>query len=71
MRRVVVSLCILLAASSAEAGKKSPKTATLLSAIPASVSGAVALAGFVTVPCIAAVLALLVEFGLFFAAGLE
>lgn len=50
MRRVVVSLCILLAAPSADAGKKNPRTATLLSAIPASVSGAVALAGFITAP---------------------
>lgn len=50
MRRVVVSLCILLAASSADAGKKSRQTATLLSAIPASVSGAIAVSGFVFAP---------------------
>lgn len=49
MRRVLVTLFLLLACTSAHAEKKR-KTATLLSAVGSSVSGAVVVAGFVSAP---------------------
>ena len=50
MRRVVVTLCLLVLCATANAGPKDPKTAKLLSAVGASVSGAVVVAGFVSAP---------------------
>jgi hypothetical protein len=49
MRRVIVTLFLLLACATAHA-EKNPKTATLLSALGSGVSGAVVVAGFVTAP---------------------
>jgi hypothetical protein len=47
MRRVIVTLFLLLACATAHA-EKNPKTATLLSAVSSGISGGVVVAGFVT-----------------------
>ena len=49
MRRVIVTLFLLLACATAHA-EKDPTTATLLSAVSSGVSGAVVVAGFVSAP---------------------